>query len=251
MTTCVLFFHSHLLVMEFETTFQKNWLTRHPRHNGGLATLAIVVFLLAAGLAFHFDLLGLSHFMPAGASYSEIWRPWTAIFAHADAEHLLGNLVLFIPFSYLLVGYFGYAFFPLGGLFIGGLINIVTTFYLPAGVSVIGASGVVYWMGSAWITLAYFIDRRESRSLRFLKAAGVSMLLFLPSTYRAEVSYSTHFVGFTSGIVSASGYYFINREKFLSAEETIRRVTYYPVWEGVEFEPLPAPLHPSIPLVEG
>lgn len=148
----------------------------------------------------------------------EYWRAWSALFAHADPAHLLSNLLLFIPFAFALTRHYSLAFFPVAGFFVGGLMNFLVLRAMPTHHSLVGASGVVYWMGAAWVTLSILVDRREKTAKRVLKGIGVSMLLFLPETYRPEVSYYAHFLGYVSGVASALVYYAFNRERFHAAE---------------------------------
>ena len=182
-----------------------------------------LVFLLFIGTNLYLhDFFNAHEWMAASSDEvfkkHEYWRPWTTLFAHADFVHILSNLVLFFPFAYFLIGFFGSVFFPLVGFFIGGLVNMIVLKTMPENAHLIGVSGVVYWMGAAWIALVFFIDRREKKSKRFLKALGVSVILFLPETYQPEVSYLTHFVGYLTGIISGSVFYYLKRKEFHAAE---------------------------------
>ncbi len=89
---------------------------------------------------------------------------------------------------------------------------------MPEHIGIIGVSGVVYWMGGAWITLAWLIDRREALTRRLVKAGAVSLILFVPESFKPEVSYLSHFLGYFFGVISAVIYYHINKEKFLASE---------------------------------
>jgi rhomboid protease GluP len=147
----------------------------------------------------------------------EYWRLWTTLLAHGDLEHLGNNLMLFLPFSFFLSGYFGLIFFPLIGFYLGGIINGLVLLTMPEETMLIGISGVVYWMGAAWITLTMLIDRRENLSRRLLRALGVSMLLFLPTTYQTNVSYLSHGVGFLLGIISGFILYQLRKSQYENA----------------------------------
>lgn len=148
----------------------------------------------------------------------EIWRAWTTVFAHADWSHLLSNLILFVPFSYALLSYFSPWFFPLAGFVAGGLVNLAVLAGMPAGAHLVGLSGVVYWMGAAWITLGFLLDRRAKAIVRAVKALGVSLLLFAPQLYKPEVSYLAHALGYVFGVASALAYYRLRRAEFRAAE---------------------------------
>ena len=210
--------------MENQTIIKENWLTKKLPKEYFPITLFLVFFLLLGSLFYQHDLFNMAQLLPATGSsvlkHKEYWRLWTALFAHADLEHILGNLFLFIPFSYYLSRNFSWIFFPLIGFLLGGLINYIVIKNLPEHVSIIGVSGVVYWMGSAWMTLLFFIDRRLPFGTRLLKISGVSLILFFPTTILPEVSYLSHFLGYIFGIISGAFYYLIYKNEFISAEIT-------------------------------
>lgn len=200
----------------------ENWLTRKPSRFAYGVTVALTLFLFAASFLFFRDLFGSATWMPASREMvfqnHQWWRAWTALFAHADGSHLISNAVLFIPLTYLLVGYFGLIFFPIIGLASGGLINLIVLQAMPAQTELIGVSGVVYWMGAAWLTLYLLIDGRENWRKRFASAIFLSIILFIPETYKPQVSYLSHLIGFILGAVSGLILYAIRRRAFRAAE---------------------------------
>ncbi len=151
------------------------------------------------------------------------WQLWTTLFVHADTSHLLSNLLLFIPLSYFLIGYFGLSLFPVLGLLIGGLTNYLTLKSMPTHSSLVGISGVVFWMGAVWLTLYALLESKESVRRRVGKSLVIGAALFLPQGYEPHISYAAHTYGFLFGVATAFGYYALNRRKFKSAEvlETI------------------------------
>ena len=70
------------------------------------------------------------------------------------------------------------------------------------------------------MTLAFLIDRRESWGRRIIKVVGVTMVLFLPDSFRPNVSYMAHFVGLILGVFSALLLYAINYRQYEAAEVT-------------------------------
>lgn len=211
--------------MPLKKVFRENWLTRKAPRNGVWPTLALVA-LLGFGKIAEF---------PASADLvygkGEAWRAWTTLLVHANPGHLLGNLILFAPFAYALTSAFSPLFFPFAGFAIGGALNLAVLKTMPPATTLIGVSGVVYWMGAAWITLAFLIDRRERATIRLVKALGVSMLLFLPQTYRPEVSYLTHLLGYLAGVGSALVYYAFHRSTFRRAERYDYRYDFDAHWD--------------------
>lgn len=213
--------------MEVKTYIKENWLTKNPKRDGLNPTLLLMSLLLITSFIYINDFFNAPLWMSATGEQvfikKEWWRAWTTLFAHADLTHILSNLFLFFPFSYFLIGYFGYHFFPFMGFFVGGLINLVVLWTMPDHVTLLGASGVVHWMGGAWLALSWLVDRRESAGRRILKVIAVTIVLFAPDSFRPEVSYLSHFLGYFSGILSAVIFYFINRSKLL-AQEVIEEI---------------------------
>ncbi len=201
---------------------KQNWLTLRPS-SGALSSALLWSLGLALGTALYLSgSFSADLWMPASAqtvfTQGQVWRAWSTLFAHADFAHMGGNLLLFFPFAYYLSGHFGSLVFPFAAFLFGGAINLIVLKTMPEQTWLIGASGVVHWMGGAWITLGLLIDRRDSLSRRIMRAVGVSVILFVPDTFRANVSYSSHFIGYVLGVVSAMLYYLPMRHKFRKAE---------------------------------
>lgn len=169
------------------------------------------------------DIAGAAALMPASRDLAidkgELYRLVTSLLVHGDLGHLLSNSFLFFTLGYFLYGYFGFWVFP-GAAFLGGAI---TSFFslLTYGsyTQLIGASGIVFWMGGAWLTLYLLINRQRSLFSRFLRVLGVTLALFMPAeAFDPAVSYRAHFIGFFVGIFWALGYFIIKRDLFRSAE---------------------------------
>ena len=150
----------------------------------------------------------------------EWWRPWTALFIHADFGHLASNGILFIPLTFLLAGYFGAWFFPIFGIFIGGLVNFLVLLTMPDQTELLGMSGMGYWMGAAWFTLYLILDTRYRLRRRFAYVIFLSMMMFVPETYQPDVSYMSHLFGFIAGVISALMLFALRRSRFRAAEIT-------------------------------
>ncbi|MDX9732249.1 MAG: rhomboid family intramembrane serine protease [Bdellovibrionales bacterium] len=153
----------------------------------------------------------------------EVWRAWTACFAHADAGHLLSNLFFFVIFGRLLGAYFGYWLFPFWAFVLGGLANLaVLSSYAPE-VKVLGASGVVNVLGGMWLSLFFLISRQYKMNGRILRTLGVALLLFAPQEFRPEVAERVHAAGLFSGILFGIVWFFLFK----------RRIRNYEVWEPI------------------
>lgn len=214
--------------MESYTVIRENWLTRKidatAAAHAALITLAVVLgSLMFWGGHWHAD-----QWMAANGTKVFVehqwWRAWTTLFVHADLRHLLSNAFLFFIVGVFLSGYFGTLVFPFAAFLFGGLVNLVVLKGMPPETELVGASGVVFWMGGFWLVLYFLLDRRRSIFQRALRAGGVALGLFMPAeAFDPSISYSSHLYGFISGAGFGLLYYFGRRREFLAAEvsETI------------------------------
>lgn len=205
--------------MEPRLVVRENWLSQKPRYNGWKMMTVFGLMLYATNIAF-FN--GLFAWLPASGKLvfadKMYWHAWSALFAHADLGHFMSNMFLFLPLTYLLTSYYGYLFFPIAGLFFGGLTNLIVLSQMRPEINLLGISGVVYWMGAAWLTLFVIVDRRSTWRKRLGVAACLTVILFIPETYKPEVSYLSHFVGFVLGSICGVIYYFVRRNEIEAAE---------------------------------
>jgi rhomboid protease GluP len=204
------------------TVIKENWLTRKPHEYLLNPTIGMAILLLSLCFSFLTDTFDAQSWMAATPHQvftdHQYWRAWTTLFAHADLGHLLSNTLLFIPLTYLLTAYFGLWFFPLFGFFLGGIMNLIVLKTLPNEATLLGVSGVVYWMGAAWFTLFILIDKRKHLKARFANVLFLTLMLFVPETYSPQISYLSHFIGFILGILSALVFYYLKKDEFARAE---------------------------------
>lgn len=198
-----------------------NWLTRRPDPNAFFVAM-LSALLLAVGSFFYWSNFQGSGEWMTGIRESvfvkhEFWRLWTALFAHADLGHLLSNEVLFFAFAFLLYGQFGAWAFPGAAIFFGGITNLAVLRTMPPQAELLGISGVVCWMGGAWLALYFMVETSDKLAVRLLKAIGVAVILFIPETIHPNISYLSHFVGFMLGAGWGLFYYRKNRRRFLRA----------------------------------
>lgn len=151
----------------------------------------------------------------------EYWRAFTTTLLHGDLNHLAHNAFFFTGLAMLLHHYFGFWIFPILSLLVGGLINFVVLSTYPPHVSLVGVSGVIYFMASFWLTLYILIERRQSLTVRFVHAISVSLIFLFPEAFRPQTSYLAHGVGFVFGIPFGLSYYFFNRKKIRSKDKWI------------------------------
>lgn len=209
--------------MEPIKVIHENWLTHKPNPKAFVVTLMMTLlvfvtsYLILAGLLqADTNLIASPQLVFEKHNY---WRAWTTLLAHADVEHLISNAFLFIPLTFLLYGYYGSLLFPVAGLVIGGLVNLIVLKNMPEATSLLGISGVVYWMGAVWLTLYLLIDRRKKLRYRFAIALFLCLTLFIPDKYQPQISYLSHLLGFIAGILTAFIYYGLNYKQIHAAEK--------------------------------
>lgn len=133
--------------------------------------------------------------------HKDYWRSLTALFAHADMAHFLSNGWLLFLFGWFLRDHSGLLAFPGISIFIGVICNILTVMTMPEKTYLVGASGMIYGMVGLWIVL-YLRHTPISLRQRILRSLGFILLMLVPTTFRPEVSYMAHGLGFGLGLTS-------------------------------------------------
>ena len=197
-------------------------LSRKPRnHSLSVGALSVLTILGISLLAWQNG----AALLPTLAATSEgtlekheYWRLITAVAVHTDIAHFFSNAIFLAFFSYLLFGYYGFLVCPVLSVALAGLTNYLSLLTYPPGVSLVGASGLVYWMVGFWLSMNLFVDRTLGPGKRVVRAVGIILVVLLPSTLQANVSYRTHAIGFGLGVVSAVVYFRRNRESIRAME---------------------------------
>lgn len=178
----------------------------------------------------------------------EWWRAFTTSLMHADLIHLGHNALFFMVFSVLLNTYYGWFVFPVLSFLMGGFINFLTLSFYPREVTLVGISGVIYFMASFWMTNYVLIERTQKLHRRFVIALGVSLALFCPDLMNLEerVSYLAHGLGFILGIPSAVLWFTWNKKEVREKEVWVERTTPNFEWEEA-MELLPPDYFQTLP----
>jgi len=216
----------------------ETWLSKKPKYDAFPVTFFLTLIVLIFSFSFFSDFLHAEDRLAATQQLvfekHEIWRAWTTLFVHADLGHLMSNAAFLIPLTFFLSGYFGPRLIPILSVLSGGLINLVVLKTMPATTLLIGISGVVYWMGSVWLSLYVLIDRRVRLRRRLAQALFLSVVLFAPEAYKPEVSYLSHLLGFVFGVLCGSVIYLVGRKKFIAAETIIMKTDEDPVLDHID-----------------
>ncbi len=203
------------------TVVHSTWLSQKPARWAFVISASVALIIALFSWIYWQDLGLASQWMPAtqNSVWNQhlFWQAWTALFAHADFKHLLSNMFLFFIFGSFLNGYFGLWMFPFMAFVFGGITNLLVLRGMQPETQLLGASGVVFWMGGAWLSLYFLLDEKRSYYQRGLRALGVAILLFFPAeAFDPHISYSSHFWGFILGLVFGISFYYYHRAKFRS-----------------------------------
>ncbi len=151
----------------------------------------------------------------------QYWRAFTAQFVHADFSHLGSNSVFFGGLILLLYTYCGSIIFPGLSLVAGGFINAITLWFYPPQVSLVGISGVIYFMAGFWLVLYMGAERRLSFTRRLINAVAIGLIFLFPEAIEQRVSYLAHGVGFLLGVPSGLVYFLWNKHQIRKQEAWI------------------------------
>lgn len=138
--------------------------------------------------------------------------------------------------------------FPVMSLVMGGVINLLALSTYPKEVTLVGISGVIYFMASFWMTSYVMIERKMKFGRRLIIATGISLALFCPDLMHLEekVSYLSHGLGFILGIPSALLWFWWNKEMVRSEEVWKEKAPVNFNWEE-EMEFLPPEYFEKLP----
>lgn len=199
-------------------------------------TLFLLGLLFLGAFLYLMDIRGAAALMHASPEAvfqrHEYWRLFTTMLAHGDLGHVLANTVLFVPFSIFLARHFGLLFYPGLGILAGAATNAITLLTMKENSTLVGASGLVYWMGAAWITFYCLIEKRDRPAIRLGKALMVGGVLFVPEVLRPNVSHMAHYSGALLGLVSALPTWWLMRKRIEAAEKRELIILATPFEEG-------------------
>lgn len=202
---------------------RRTWLSQKPEPLAAVAMAISTLMVVILSLVAWADVFAASSWMQASRQQvfvqHEFWRAWSTLFVHGDAKHLLGNTFLFFILGTFLAGYFGIFRVLLSALFFGGITNLVVLSRMPLQTSLIGLSGVVFWMGGAWLVLYFLLERQRTVVQRLLRTLGVTLMLFMPAeAFEPTTSYSSHLIGFVLGGAAGLFYFSVAKKSLRAAE---------------------------------
>jgi rhomboid protease GluP len=101
---------------------------------------------------------------------------------------------------------------------IAGLTNFLVLNTYGGDITLVGASGAVYYLWGFWMVLYMFIQRHYSIIGRSLRMGAVFLILLVPTEYQPSTSYLAHYVGYGLGFLTGGVYYLVNRDRLHKAE---------------------------------
>ena len=200
----------------------ETYLSRPPRKQSAAVSFACIAVIFLLSFIYWGNSFGLRDQLVATHqnvfAQHQYWKLITSILVHADLNHFFSNSIGLFIFGYLLYGYFDFYVYPLATFVLGILVQIVSLATYPPEYSVVGASGVVYFMAAFWLTLFVLIERRFGFFKRMLRSIGFACVMLLSSTFDPAISYRTHAIGFAVGMTFGIVYFLVKKTEIRAAE---------------------------------
>ena len=156
-------------------------LSKKPGRDAALAVAWTLGILLVVSGFYWWGPPDLAAALPASGEAvferGEVWRLATALAAHADPIHLLSNAVFLTWLIYLAYGAFGASLYPWSTVPLSAIALAVTLEGYPGNIRVVGASGMLYLLAGAWLTLYVLVERRLSVPKRLLRVIGFFLVV--------------------------------------------------------------------------
>jgi rhomboid protease GluP len=135
----------------------------------------------------------------------ELWRLVTSMFLHGDALHLFSNMFSLLIFgSYIELSFSKYKFVLI--YFISGILgSVFTIFLLPLNTISLGASGAIFGLIGAALSILIF-----ERNNPLIILGLVYVLYFVITSFSPGINYLAHIFGLIGGFVTG---YLLRRNK--------------------------------------
>ncbi len=135
----------------------------------------------------------------------ELWRLITSMFLHGDAIHLFSNMFSLLIFgSYIELSFSKFKFVLI--YFISGFLgSLFTVFFLPLNTISLGASGAIFGLIGAVLSMIIF-DRNNPLIILGL----IYAFYFVITSFRPGVNYFAHIFGLLGGFIIG---YLLKRNK--------------------------------------
>ena len=210
--------------MVIESKLKSNYLTKNHFSYGLIISLFVISLCSVFSSIYWNNSLDLAQYLAASPTsvfkHHEYWRLFTTTLIHGDLKHLASNSLMLSIMSYYITSHYGAWVYPALSLLAGALINYIVLLSFKTNITLVGISGVVYFLWGFWLVLYLFIQRNQTLTRRILKITGVGVIILFPTSLTANVSYMAHFVGLVLGVIFAALYFILHRKYIYSFEES-------------------------------
>lgn len=208
--------------MRIEKTFVRNFLSSRHNNWGVLAGASFLTICFIMSLFYWDKSYPISSFLSASRDTifvnGEYWRLFTTSFIHGDLQHLLANSLMLYILTYFVTSFYGGLQSLIVSSIMGVAINLFVLYQYQTNTTLVGASGIVYYLWGFWLTLYFFIQTHQTVLGRILRIGAVFFILLIPTQYSPSTSYLAHYFGFLIGLGVGCLYYLLKRKKLHSFE---------------------------------
>lgn len=184
----------------------RHWSWQRQVFKGGLvfdwASLSWVILLLFfAALTQAYGLKAKGILDTTAVTHGQWWRIFTAVWLHADVEHLTTNAVVGLILLGLTLGRFGTGTGLLGAYLAGALANGIECLVPSEPHYSLGASGMVMGSLGMLATQSFFLWRTSYGRKYVMSAVAAGLMLFMLFGLAPGTDIVAHFGGFVLGLM--------------------------------------------------
>lgn len=216
-------------MIETKRVLVRNFLSRKNSHSFALPW-ALLTLVICYWMSYLYWKHPIGEYLAASPQMvfteGEYWRLFTSSLIHGDLGHFLSNSFMLALMGYFVSYHYGALMFPVLGFISGIFINLTVIWNYPDNVSLVGASGIVYWLWGFWLVLYIKIQKHISLSRRLMKVSAVGLFVLLPTEFNAQTSYFAHGAGLVYGMIFGLIYYLVNSKKISESEVWEEQVNY-------------------------
>lgn len=209
--------------MYTEKKFIQNYLSKAKNDYGQLAGLFFLLVCMIFSYIYWYDFQDWAKHLTANKllvfEKGEYWRLFTTSLVHGDIKHLGVNSLMLFILIYFVTSFYG-ALNSLGISFLmGGVINAITIWFYKDATTLVGASGILYYLWGFWLVLFLGIETQRTIWARLVRVLGVFFILLVPTSFDPQTSYTAHYVGLLIGIIWGGIIFIFYKSYFKSFEQ--------------------------------
>lgn len=217
------------MLMYTEKKFIKNYLTQAKSEYGQLAALFFLLLCIIFSYLHWHHVPGLAEFLTANKilvfEKGEYWRLFTTSLVHGDIKHLGANSLMLFILIYFVTSFYGVINSLLISFLMGGIINAITISFYSDATTLVGASGILYYLWGFWLVLFLGIETQRSIWARLVRVLGIFFILLVPTSFDPQTSYTAHYVGLGLGMAWGTLVFALFKNYFKSFEKWEIKVT--------------------------